>query len=318
MKSTYITLDDNRVTFKSSRPGRVYSLEGKDQSPEYPYPHTVFSNGYHVEPRMSSVSAPPKSFNLNPGDYAKVQIEDTPLIGVVLELADHHYDFDLQIDGIDIFQGFSCVSSYLPSSDGFGKIHWLLMDRDKHELTLRVSSQYNRMLEASNIQPSHACMSGFILSNEINFPPPIYQNWMYTQQSLQPDTRGRKSSFSQNIIPAGGTFYLMDLPGRGSLQTLVFDVDHPIDLEIMDGGAAQPEYPHDFPSWIRQVNIGQTNSGAFNSVTNVTELPGKQGFRILMTKPVHFASRLIIRLKNNDKIDHVINNMYMEGTYQCM
>jgi len=318
MKSTYITLDDARVTFTSSRPGRVYSLEGKDQSPDYPYPHTIFSNGFHIEPRMNSVFAPPKSFNLNPGDNAKIIIEDTPLIGIVLELADHHYDFDLMVDGNDIFQGFSCISTYLPSSDGFGKIHWLLLDRDKHEIQLQVSSLYNRMLDASGIQPSHACLSGFILSDEINFPPPKYHEWMYTQEPLPPDTRGRKSSFSQNIVPAGGTCYLMDLPGCGSLETLIFDVDHALELEIMDGGAAQPEYPHDFPSWIRHANISQAESGAFNSVINVTELPGKQGFRTVMTKPVQFASRLIVRIKNNDNKDHSISNLYLEGTYQCM
>jgi hypothetical protein len=110
----------------------------------------------------------------------------------------------------------------------------------------------------------------------------------------------------------------MDLPGCGSLETLIFDVDHALELEIMDGGAAQPEYPHDFPSWIRHANIGQAESGAFNSVINVTELPGKQGFRTVMTKPVQFASRLIVRIKNNDNKDHSINNLYLEGTYQCM
>jgi len=318
MKSAYITLDDPRVTFTSSRPGRVYSLDGKDHSPEYPYPHTVFSNGFHVEPRMNSVFVSPKSYNLNPADYAKIEIEDTPLVGIVLELADHHYDYDLLIDGKDIFQGFSCISSYLPSSDGFGKVHWLLTDRGKHEITLEVSSQYNRMLNAAGIQPSHACLSGFILINEIELPPPTYHQWMYTQDPIPPDTRGRKSSFSQNIIPANGSSYLMDLHGRGSLQTLVFDVDHHLELEIMDGGAAQPEYPHDFPSWIRRVNIGSEDSGAFNSVINLIELPDGQGYRVMMTKPILFGSRLIIRIKNNDSKEHAVNNLYMEGTYQCM
>jgi len=318
MKSTYIHLDDPRVTLKATRPGRVFSLEGKSRSEDYPFPHTEHENGFHLEPRMTSVFAPPKSFNLNPGDFAKITVEHTPLVGIVLEAADHHYDLKVLIDGRDIYQEFHCLSTYLPSSDGFGKVHWLLLDRGKHDLELIVTSQHNRMLDASGISPSHACISGFLLMPEIQFPPPVYHNWMYTQDPIPPDTRGRISSFNNNLIPAHGSCYLMDLIGQGSLDTLVFQVDHPVVLEIMDGGSAQPEYPHDFPSWIRRCDLSNTESGALSSVISITQSGGSNSLQVVQSKPVSFASRLIVRLQNPGDQDCRVSNLYMEGKYRCV
>ena len=317
MKSTYIALDHPRIIFKSSRPGRVYSLPGQAQTEDYPYPHTVYKNGFHLEPRMTSVFVPPKSFNLDPGDYVRITVEDTPLVGIVLELADHHFDIQVFVDGEDIYQDFYCLSTYLPSSDGFGKVHWLLLDRGKHKIELLVTTKYNRMLDASNIQPSHACVSGFILLDEIQFPPPVYHQWMYTQDPIPADNRGRISSFSNSLIPAQGSCYLMDLFGQGSLETLAFDLDRPVILEIMDGGTAQVEYPHDFPSWIRRVDLSNPKSGAVSTVVSITESKQPNSFQVRLIKPVRFASRLIIRLTNKDSIDCQVSNLYMEGTNLC-
>lgn len=318
MKSAYITLDDPRVTLQSTRPGRVYALDGQESSQAYPFPHTSHANGFHLEPRMSSVFAIPKSFNLNPDDFASFRVEDTPLLGIVIELADHHYDLQLKIDDVDPYQAFSCLSSYLPSSDGFGYVHWLLLDRGEHEITLRVSEQNNRMLEASGIQPSHACLSGFIAMDEIRFPPPVHHHWMYTQDPLAPDTRGRVSSFTQEIVPAGGCRYLMDLYGQGSLETLEFSVDRHVILEIMDGGAAQPEYPHDFPSWIRRSDLGQPDSGSLSSVLETSSRKNLPGLKVSLKRPVHFASRLIVRLRNTSSQDATISHLYLEGTQRCL
>ena len=317
MKSAYIPLDDPRVTLQSTRPGRVYALDGAESTEAYPFPHTSYPNGFHLEPRMTSVFAVPKSFNLNPGDFASFHVEDTPLLGIVLELADHHYDLELRIDDVDPYQAFSCLSSYLPSSDGFGYVHWLLLDRAEHEITLRVSDKYNRMLDASGIQPSHACLSGFITMDEIRFPPPVYHHWMYTQDPLPPDPRGRVSSLDQRVIPAGDFLYLMDLFGQGSLETLVFTVDRPVILEIMDGGAAQPEYPHDFPSWIRRSDLSQPDSGTLSTVLQTSGRINLPGLQASILRPLQFASRLIVRLKNTSRQDAVLSHMYMEGTQRC-
>jgi hypothetical protein len=318
MGSSYITLDDPRVALHCSRPGRVFSLDGLESSQSYPFPHSIHSNGFHLEPRMTSVYALPKSFNLNPGDSASFSVQGTPLLGIVLELADHHFDLELLIDGIDPYQAFSRISSYLPSSDGFGYVHWLLLDREKHEITLRVSDQYNRMLDASGIQPSHACLSGFIAMDEMLFPPPVYHHWMYTQDPLPPDTRGRVSSFGQAAIPAGEKRYLMDLYGQGSLESLAFQVDRPVILEIMDGGAAQPEYPHDFPSWIRRADLNLPTSGALAAVLEVTERGDHPGLNVLMKQPIRYASRLIIRLSNPSPSEATISQLYLDGTQRCI
>ena len=318
MKSTYITLDDPRVILKSTRSGRVFSQSGKSQTEDYPFPHTEYKNGFHLEPRMGSVFAPPKSFNLNPGDFAKITIEETPMVGIALEVADHHFDLKVIVDGQDIYQDFHCLSTYLPSSDGFGKIHWLILDRGKHEIEILVTSQHNRMLDASGISPSHACISGFLLLPEIHFPPPVYHNWMYTQDPLPPDTRGRVSSFSNDLIPAQGSCFLMDLIGQGSLDTLVFDIDHPVVLEIMDGGSAQPEYPHDFPSWIRRCDLSNPLSGALSSVLSLIQAESSNSMRVVLSMPVSFASRLIVRLQNRGDQDLHVRNLYMEGKYRSV
>lgn len=318
MKSAYIPLDNPRVTLQSSRPGRVYSVDGAESTQDYPFPHTSYPNGFHLEPRMTSVFAVPKSFNLNPGDYASFRVEDTPLLGIVLELADHHYDLQLKIDDVDPYQAFSCLSSYLPSSDGFGYVHWLLLDRDEHEITLCVSDQHNRMLDASGIQPSHACLSGFVTMDEINFPPPVYHTWMYSQDPLPPDPRGRVSSLGRKTIPAEDSLYLMDLYGQGTLETLVFTVDRPVILEIMDGGAAQPEYPHDFPSWIRRSDLSQPESGTMASVVETSSRKNLPGLQASIQRPLHFASRLIVRLTNTSRQDASLSNLYMEGTQRCL
>lgn len=318
MNGEYIYLDDPRVTMKSTRPGRVFSLDGKVTLPDYPFPHTVYDNGFHIEPRMNSVQVSPKSFNLNQGDFAKIVVEDVPLLGIVLELADHHYDIDLYVDGEDIYGNFFCVSSYLPSSDGFGKVHWIMLDRGRHEVELRVANKHNRMLDAAHIKPSHACLSGFILMNDLVFPPPLYHSWVFSQDEFPADIRGRRSSLKNDIIPAGEYLYLMDLYGQGTVDSLAFDVDHPVVLELLDGGAAQEEFKMDFPSWIRRVDLDNPRSGALSTVVNMTRLKDDSGMNVVMTKPAKFGSRLIIRLLNQDNVDHRIAHLYMEGTLKCM
>jgi hypothetical protein len=318
MNSEYIYLDDQRVTLKSTRSGRVFSLDGKITHPDYPFPHTIFDNGFHIEPRMNTVHASPKSFNLNEGDFAKIVVEDVPLLGIVLELADHHYDIDLFVNGVDIYGNFSCISSYLPSSDGFGKVDWIMLNRGRHEVEVKVANKYNRMLDSANIKPSHACLSGFILMNDVIFPPPLFHSWVFSQDDFPADIRGRRSSLKRDIIPAGGYLYLMDLYGHGSLDNLGFDVDYPVVLEMLDGGAAQAEFKMDFPSWIRRVDLANSRSGALSSVVNMTKSDDGSGIKVIMTKPAKFGSRLIIRLFNQDSIDHRIEHLYMEGTVSSL
>jgi len=154
--------------------------------------------------------------------------------------------------------------------------------------------------------------------DEIHLPPPVYHQWMYSQDPLPPDTRGRISSFNRKTIQAQDTCYLMDLYGQGSLESLAFQVDQVVVLEIMDGGAPQPEYPHDFPSWIRRADLGQEGSGALSSAFELSKTAQKPGYQVIMTKPVTFASRLIIRLKNTANKDVNIFNLYLEGTSRCI
>ncbi|RMF81589.1 MAG: hypothetical protein D6737_04615, partial [Chloroflexi bacterium] len=222
MNSEYIPLNHPRVNLSSSHPGRIYTQDGPTTSERIPYPHTMQPDGRHQEPRMASVNAPISTWNLAPGDFAEIEVEDTPLIGIALELAEHHYDVDLFIDGEKIYGEFYCVSTYLPSSDGFGKVHWLMLDRNKHSVRLEVSEKYNRMLEVTHTKPVHACINGFVLMPQIAYPPPVYNTWMFTQDALPGDPRNAKGSLQENSIAAGDYLYLMDLYGQGTLETLTF------------------------------------------------------------------------------------------------
>lgn len=318
MGANYLQLDHNRVQLHATRPGRIPTLQGGERSPDFPFPFIQHENGLHLEPRMTAVAAPPKSFNLNPGDFAQLDVEGIALLGIVLELADHHYDLTLSIDGVNQYDPFSCVSSYMPSCDGMGHIHWHMLDDGPHHIELRVSDQANRMLSATGISPSHACISGFLLSEDLSFPPPHFNHWMFTQDSLPPDIRGRTSNLKNSCVNAGDRLYLMDLHGQGTLDQLCFKINYPVVLEILDGGARQAEHPQDYPCWIRRLDLSNPDSGAAHTVFNIKPTADGEGVEVVMSQPAHFASRLIVRLTNPSKQDSRIEGLYMEGTLRCL
>jgi hypothetical protein len=307
--SEYIALDDERVTRKITRPGKMYTREGLVETAE----------GLHVEPRMDSVAVGSKSWFMSPGDDVELEIEDISLLGIVHELAEHHYDMALYIDGQDVFRGFGSLSGYMPSSDGMGVVHWIMLSKGPHHVRVEVSSQHNRMLVASGTRPTHACLSGFITLGSATFPPPVYSNWMYSQQPLPSKDQHAAGYLRAGTIPPGGHLYLMDLPGQGTLDSLNFVADQPLVLEIMDGGAAEPGiYPYDFPSWARRVAIPwpEASNAPAHPVGPIRTYPNADGATIIanMTREVCFASRLIVRLFNpGTEVGH-LSQMYMEGT----
>lgn len=318
MRGEYIPLDDPRVRFDSSRLGRVYTLDGPESTPQHPYPHTIHRSGLHQEPRMTSVFAPIKTWNLNAGDWCEIEVENVPLLGIAIELAEHHWDCDLFVDGEKIYGEFQCISTYMPSSDGFGYVHWIMLDRGKHRVRLIVSEKRNRMLDACQIEANHACINGFVLMRDLTFPPPVYNSWMFTQDELPGDPRNAKGSLRQTSILAGGYLYLMDLYGHGRLETLTFRLTSPLVLEVIDGGIAQPEFQRDFPSWLRRIDLAKELNGTIK--TTVVDVAEKNDglFHTIQIKPISFGSRLIVRLHNPFEEAHKISDMYMEGTLRCM
>ena len=307
--SEYVDLNDARVTKNISRLGKIYTRDGVVETPA----------GLHVEPRMTSVAAGSKSWFMSPGDYVELEIEDSPLLGIVHELAEHHYDMDLYIDGQDVFRGFGSLSGYMPSSDGMGRVHWIMMSGGRHHVRVEVSSRHNRMLVASGTKPTHACLSGFITLKSPIFPSPVSSTWMYSQAPLPSKPNHAAGYLRDGTIPPGGHLYLMDLPGQGTLSLLSFVADQPLVLEIMDGGAPEPGiYPHDFPSWARRVAIPwpEASNTQAHQVGPVRTYLNDDGAAITvdMTREVCFASRLIVRLFNpGTEVGH-LSQMYMEGT----
>ena len=316
MKSEYIPLDDPRVVFTSCVPGKIFNEQGTTVTERLPYKHTVNDIGAHQEPRMPSVFAPIKTFNMGPGDFAEILVRDIPLIGFVLELAEHHYDVDLYIDNEKIYGEFYCISTYMPSSDGFGKIHWLMIDRGEHKVRIEVGEKYNRMLDISGTKPTHTCINGFLLMGDIVFPPPIYNTWMYGQDKLPGDWLNGHSSLCEATVAPGGHLYLMDLYGQGSLETLAFQVDQPVVVEVIDGGTRQKEFDRDFPSWIRRIDL-TGNPVSSRSVAEILKMEDG-GYTFDLKKPAHFGSRLIVRLFNPQSTGATIEGFYMEGTMRCM
>ena len=331
MKAEYILMDDPRVKLRSTRKGRVYSPAGEtaEQVGEMVFRYTENPDGVHQDPRMTAVFSAIKSFGLHPGDFAEVTIEDIALLGIALEPAEHHFDIDLYLDGEKIYGEFYCISAYHPSSDGFGKIHWLMLDRGKHLVRLQVSEKYNRMLELTGTTPNHACLSGFILSPDLTFPPPVYTTWMFSQEPRPSPIRlmlARPGDYlagplhegylQVDTIRAGDELFLMDLFGQGTLDILAFQVDGPVVLEVIDGGVAQPEYPNDFPSWIRRLDLARPSSGPVRAILDVEQTESL--LQVNMKKGLRFGTRLLVRLVNSGSQDRQISDLYMEGTLRCM
>ena len=316
MKSEYIPLDDPRVVFTSCVPGKIFNEQGTTVTERLPYKHTVNDIGAHQEPRMPSVFAPIKTFNMGPGDFAEILVRDIPLIGFVLELAEHHYDVDLYIDNEKIYGEFYCISTYMPASDGFGKIHWLMMDRGEHKVRIEIANKYNRMLDVSGTKPTHACINGFLVMEDIVFPPPVYNTWMYGQDDLPVLWANGKGSLCEGTVAPGGYLYLMDLYGQGSLETLTFQVNQSVVVEIIDGGVRQKELDLDFPSWIRRIDLAG-HPVSSRAVAEILEVPDG-GYTFELKKSARFGSRLIVRLFNTESTAATIEGFYMEGTMRCM
>ena len=311
--SEYIDLSDPRVKKKITREGKIYTKNGVEPQ----------IDGLHVEPRMSSVLVGTKSWFMNPGDSASIEIEDVVLLGIVYELAEHHFDINLFIDGEDIYRGFNCISTYSPSSDGIGKIHWIMINRGKHTVRVEISDQYNRMVDLSGIKPTHACLSGFLLLRDLNFPPPIFGTWMYSQNPLPSSEKHAAGYLRAPTVPSGGYKYFMDLYGQGTIEECSFTINNPLTLEIMDGGAAEAElYPEDFPHWIRRIELGTEksirNEGYTPDVVEVNHSLVDGCLNIHMTKDLLFGSRLIARFHNPTDHDVQLSDLYLEGTLRLM
>ena len=306
-----------------TRDGHVYHQHGSHrvEDGDRTYFFDKYENGLHQEPRMTAVLAPVRTWNLNKGDWVEIEVDDIAVLGISMELAEHHWDVDLIIDGEKIYGAWYTVPTYLPANDGFGYIHWVMISRGHHQVRLEITGQYNRMLDVSQLEPTHACINGFILLKELNLPPPLYHTWMFSQDKMPTFTTdflpgSAKGRLEENIVPTGGSLYLMDLLGRGSLEELTFELDNPVALEIIDGGIAQTEFPRDFPAWIRRVDLSNKNSGALSTVFDLKD--DSNGLKLTMKKRALFGHRLIVRLVNTGPNDCNINNFYMEGTMKCM
>ena len=323
MRDEYIPLDDPRVTLHCTRPGHIYHQNGGHQVVDgaLTYRFDRYEDGLHQEPRMTAVMAPVRTWNLNKGDWAEIDIEDVAMIGIAMELAEHHWDVDLLIDGEKVYGAWYTVPTYLPANDGYGYIHWMMLPRGQHTIRLEVSGRYNRMLDLSDILPSHACINGFVLLRNLTPPPPLYHAWMFSQDEMPTFTTdflpgSAKGRLEVDQVPAGGSLYLMDLPGRGTLDVLTLRVDRPVALEIIDGGIAQVEFPRDFPAWIRRVDCNHPESGAFGTIFDLHS--DDDGFKLTMSRPAVFGHRLMVRLINGGDDPARISSFYMEGTMKCM
>lgn len=124
------------------------------------------------------------------------------------------------------------------------------------------------------------------------------------------------SSLSENIVQSKNYLYLMDLYGQGSLETLSFQVNRSVIVEVIDGGIRQKEYNRDFPSWIRRID-SSANPASARSVAEIIILPDG-GYIFGLKKLARFGSRLIVRLFNPQLVEARVGGFYLEGTLRCM
>jgi hypothetical protein len=295
--SEYVTLDDARVLMKSTpSPYREKTVPGA-------------VDGFHHEPRMPNVHVSTKCWALIPGDFAEITLHSTPLVGIVYEAAEHHYDARIMVDGENFYgerEGY-LLSGYMPCSDGYGRVHWILTPGKKTSVRVEVTDSYNRMLDVTKAYASPSeleeacefCLSGFILMKDIVFPPPTYGSWCFKKNRgedflFTPNTLKLRGAAIQEAleVPPRGVLYVMDLYGQGTLEYVGAKVDHELRFEIFDGGPASP-------TWSRQTVLPPQTATEFS-------------------RRVPFGNRLLIRFVNPDERPHNVLEVYMEGTLRLM
>lgn len=324
LSSEYVTLDDPRVAKKiTGHPERGIIA-------------------FHHEPRMPNVNVPCKCWFMIPGDFAEITVEDVPLIGIVYEAAEHHYDANIFVDDENFYgdkvHNAYIMSGYMPSSDGYGRVNWILIPRRRSTIRVEATSLYNRMLDFTGVQPQEFCLSGFILMDNIIFPPPTYGSWcfkksrqqdfLFTNNTLRVCLREDRSVMKVMMVPPGGYLYLMDLFGQGSLDFMMISIDHELRLDVFDGGTMEAPWlkegsrffnkGFESPTWSRQISIPSWIRGK-GSLGNLFSAKTEAGVHtICISKKIPFGNRLHIRLFNPDKEPHNIIDVYMEGTLRLM
>jgi len=193
----------------------------------------------------------------------------------------------------------------------------------KHTVRVEITDVYNRMLDITGINPAEFCLSGFILMNNIVFPPPIYGSWCFRKmkgQDFLSSTNPKilrlpREKYINTVVPPNGNLLLMDLFGQGTLDFMTLTVDHEMRLETLDGGAQGIGAP----TWIRQISIPswmknkQCLTDSFPVMTEDNEI-----YIAVISKKLHFGNRLIIKLNNLDNEPHNLLEVYMEGSLRLM
>jgi len=169
--SEYVDLSDPRVRKKLKDPRVTEKVSGGREI------------GFHHEPRIPNIPVNTKCWNMIPGDFAELTVKDIPLVGIVYEAAEHHLDANILVDGKGYYGGRGdwggayILSGYSPSGDGYGRVHWIAIPRGRHTLRVEVTKHYNQMCDVMGIWADHFCLSGFLLMDSMNFPPPTYGSW---------------------------------------------------------------------------------------------------------------------------------------------
>jgi len=293
---------------------------------------------------MTNVFVSTKCWFMQPGDFAEIPIEDVPLIGIVYEAAEHHYDADILIDGHHFYGAKGetegdrsyVLSGYMPSADGYGRVHWVLVPKGRHTIRVEVANVYNRMLDIVGINPFEFCLSGFILMKDIVFPPPAYGSWCFKKMvgqdfltSERPNLlqemgwttyRSPRETYINKIVPSRGYLYLMDLFGQGSLDFITARTDDAVRLDIFDGSIFDASWTGrkdiEVLTWSRRISLRDEDKDVYAGLTSSVNEQG--AFQITSSKRINFGNRLLVRLFNPDAEERALLGVYMEGSLRLI
>ena len=280
----------------------------------------------HHEPRMVGVYSMPRSWWLFPGEYVELDVPEwVKMLGVIFELASHHYRARLYVNGENItpdyLDGF-CMGVI----DGLGCIRWFMLPSgEKRIIRLEITDSYNPALQffGSSLDPTlygwekggtktevvdtphNFCLSGFILKDNIQMPTPVFSSVSWTQDQLKSTVIPRAKDNGK--IP--GILEIGYIPHPGELSFMRLNVDdEDIEVDITDGWGIAPFnriMNFKLTEFMNGEELHGENIEAFGRVLRWDD----NNKSIALTHPLPFMSMLRIQLRNynTEKDAHLIS-----------
>ena len=244
----------------------------------------------HYDPRTVGVYALPVQAKMWAGESVEMELDErAALLGVITELAAHHPRARLYLNGLN--QTPQYMDTFLLGQvDGLGCIKWFILPSGKKRVKLAITDSYNPLLpQNQRIRCSGFCFGGFMISNSMQMPAPIYSTAGWTLKDLNSD-----------VIPRGGWLDIGDVPHPCELQLLTFSCDSSeVEVCFADGWGEGALLN---PNWAITLDelyaeIGHAANQKLHPLGSILKWEESQK-SVAITLPAAFMAGMRIRLTN--------------------